>query len=114
MGTYSSHYLDNVTREIPGSDPTKYEPITREEVNSIEEAIVKISGYNEDLLYGDPVKWYDEEKDMLNVSRQYPDLLFELRVETEGDERMHYYKNGKVGHIAPVITWPDFDESILE
>lgn len=64
----------------------------------------EVRGYlskNEDMCYalggGDSCKWYDHEADMIQMSREFPDILFELTGEGEeaGDLWRKYFKNEK-------------------
>lgn len=64
----------------------------------------------------DSVKWYDHEQDMKEVSKQFPDIIFELHGEGEdtGDIWDKYFKNGKIQVCRAEIVIPPFDESKLE
>lgn len=78
---------------------------------------------DEDTFYGidengepvDCVKWYDHEKDMINVSKEYPELVFKLTGEGEeaGDLWHKYFKNGKKQVCEAKIVFDEFDESKL-
>lgn len=63
----------------------------------------------------DSCKWYNHEDDMLRLSREFPDVLFELTGEGEGagDLWRKYFKNGKVQRCPAIITYEAFDESKL-
>lgn len=53
--------------------------------------------YEEFELYGsDNVKWYDEESDMIEFSRKFPDAIFTVHGtgEEQGDVWEHEYQNG--------------------
>lgn len=61
-------------------------------------------------------KWYDNEKDCLEVSKKFPDQVIVVQGEGEeaGDIWMAYYKNGKSFKAEAVITFELFDESKLK
>jgi len=61
-------------------------------------------------------KWYEHDNDMLELSREYPEVLFDLYGDGEdSDDMWHsYYKNGKMQHCPAEITFPPFDEAKLE
>lgn len=64
----------------------------------------------------DSCKWYEHESDMCELSRRFPDALFELRGEGEesGDIWRKYFKNGRIQRCSAQITFDPFDESKLE
>ena len=61
-------------------------------------------------------KWYSHEKDMRELSAQFPDVLFTLDGEGEesGDIWTEYHKNGKMQRAQAKITRGDFDPEQLE
>lgn len=65
---------------------------------------------------GDTWRWYDHDEDMIKVSKQFPDIMFELRGDGEESEDFWktYYLNGKLQFAPAAITYPDFDESLLK
>ncbi len=71
------------------------------------------------LEYGNPFenecKWYDHEKDMKNLSRKYPELVFHLCGEGEesGDIWKKHFKNGKMQVCRAKIKYDEYDESKL-
>lgn len=84
-----------------------------EEVRAFIDAAANLSyALDED---GDSCKWYNHEDDMLRLSREFPDILFELHGEGEeaGDLWRKYFKNGKVQRCPAIITYDAFDESKL-
>ena len=62
------------------------------------------------------VKWYNHEEDMKQLSREFPDILFELCGEGEesGDIWEKYFKNGKMQCCKAVLTFEPFDEAKLK
>ena len=56
-----------------------------------------------EFISNDTMKWYDHDEDMKELSKQYPDYVFELYGDGEetDDEWYTYYCNGEVQY-APV------------
>lgn len=65
----------------------------------------------EDLISADSMRWYDHDKDMLELSKAFPDELFILHGEGEenGDLWNAYYKNGKMQVCHAEFTYPQPD-----
>ena len=70
-----------------------------------------------EFISNDTMKWYDHDQDMLELSKQFPEYVFELYGDGEetDDEWYTYYWNGEMQH-APVekyfaedmfIDWED-------
>lgn len=61
-------------------------------------------------------KWYEAEEDLREISKEFPEVLFELHGEGEevGDIWNRYFKNGKVQRCHAEIVIPPFDESKLK
>lgn len=76
--------------------------------------IGELSGYT--YLFDDDVKWYDHEKDMLKLSKEYPDIVFTLNGEGEeaGDIWVAYFKDGKMVRHTAVIKLPEYNPSDLK
>lgn len=57
-------------------------------------------------------KWYDAEEDMKEMSKQFPDVLFELfgNGEETGDLWYAWFKNGKMQYTKATVTFDEFDE----
>lgn len=60
--------------------------------------------------------WIEYERDMICLSKQFPDIIFCLQCEPEYDEspRKEYYKNGKRQICYANIIYPEYDESKLK
>jgi len=79
MGYYTNFKLDVLNKH--GDMFADYR--TEEEV---EKALESISGY--DVVAGnwtEQIKWYDHEKDMIEISKLFPKHVFMLRGHGEGD-----------------------------
>jgi hypothetical protein len=81
------------------------------ENNEYNEEIIDASGY--DMFGG--MKWYDHEKDIINLSKKFPNVLIELDGEGEetGDIWKLYAKGGKTQRVKAELKFADFDESKL-
>lgn len=67
-------------------------------------------------LYGDDeCKWYDNEDDMLLLSKEFPDVLFKLHGEGEDNKDIwdKYFMNGKMQYCPAEIICPPFDRAKL-
>jgi len=62
-------------------------------------------------------KWYNHEKDMIELSKIYPNILFTLegvgeeQYADEPDMWRMYFKNGESKRITPVLSWPEVNLS---
>jgi len=85
----------------------------------LEEEIEKMNVFDGggDIEYGyyANAKWYDWEEDMCLLSKRFPEILFCLHGNGEGDDDMWdaYFFEGKSQHCPAVITYDDFDPSKL-
>ena len=82
--------------------------------NNSQEVIDRIHEVSEySCLQG--VKWYDHERDCLQISKEFPDQVISVEGEGEesGDIWKAYYKNGKSFRADAIITFEDFNESKL-
>ncbi len=75
-------------------------------------------GYAIDV-YGDSidsVKWYDHEKEMAWLSKQFQNEIFVLTGEGEDnyDTWQKYFCNGKMQVCHAIITFPKFDPNKLK
>tara|TARA_B110000285_G_scaffold143342_1_gene160148 strand:+ start:609 stop:908 length:300 start_codon:yes stop_codon:yes gene_type:complete len=61
-------------------------------------------------------KWYDFDKDMKEISKEHPEVLFEVIGEGEefDDIWKAYFKYGRMQMCEYRITYEDFDESLLK
>lgn len=77
-----------------------------------------VIGYalSENLENYDTVKWYDHDDDMLDISKQIPDVLFCLHGDGDetGDIWDHYFLNGMAQYCQAEIIVPPFDTCQLE
>ena len=66
------------------------------DMEKFEAAIREVSGYGCNM-FEDSIKWYGHEKDMLAVSKQFPDVTFYLQGygEEATDIWAKWFKNGK-------------------
>lgn len=85
------------------------------------EPVVKIARHmmrkhnNGDDYYGllseESAKWYDHEKAIIELSKEFPDFVFMLSGdgEEQGDVWKKYFHNGYVEAHVPKMTWPGFN-----
>ena len=66
--------------------------------------------------FGNDIKWYDHDKNMLKYSLKYPELVFQLAGYGEefDDIWEKYYKNGQYQVCQGRIIFDEYDESKLE
>ena len=64
----------------------------------------------------DEARWDDNEEEMLELSQEFPDVLFKLHGEGEesGDIWDKYFMNGKMQYCPAEIICPPFDRDKLE
>ena len=60
-------------------------------------------------------KWYTDDKEMLKLSKKFPDVLFKLHGEGEESDDIweRYFMNGKSQYCQAEIVIPPFDKSKL-
>jgi len=98
MGYYTKYSL-----EIPGCKD--YDIIEQHEQNLADKYYA---------CFDDMITWYDHEKDMIEYSKNYPDILFLLEGKDDnGKQWKLYVKNGKSQTIHPKIIWAEFNEENL-
>jgi len=102
MGSYTQYYLKIRTNE----------KIEQEELSKQFEGITKM---DVERLGDEPIRWYNYDSDMKELSLKYPKAIFELTLigEERGDNKRAYFKNGKVDLVNATIVYPPFDESRL-
>ena len=68
-----------------------------------------ISAYDAEWCLSDSLKWYDHDDDMIEVSKQFPDITFILYGEGEDNDDIWkaYYRNGEMEVVTARII---FDE----
>ena len=75
----------------------------------------RITPYNLENLDADTLKWYDHDKNMLEISKLYPDTVF--RLEGDGEDRddrwMRYYCNGDSAESRATIVYQSVDVSSI-
>jgi hypothetical protein len=64
----------------------------------------------------EPQKWYDCDDDLKEFSKNYPEVLFVMHGEGDGNEDLWnlYVLNGKAQYAGAEITYPEFDPALLE
>lgn len=88
---------------------------TDEPQEAIEDAKATLDrGY--DPFENGEIRWYEHEAEMRELSKQFPEVLFELHGEGEQNDDMwyKYFKNGKMQTCSVIIDFPPFDEKKLK
>ena len=69
-----------------------------------------------DIGSTDEVKWYDHEDDVKELSKKFPNSIFELTGEGEEsvDLWVKYFKDGKMQVCGAKIVYDDYDESKIK
>lgn len=82
------------------------------ENNNVNLNISWMEFYHDELV----CSWYDHDKDMMNLSLRWKELIFCLKGEGErrNDMWVKYYKDGKTYKTEAKITYEDFNESKLK
>lgn len=95
-------WIDDISKE-------KYEEIIKflKEVDLVPDVL----DYD---LQGEDLRWWDYEDDMKNLSRVFPDVLFNLWFSDYEDECHIYFLNGKCQHCWAEKVFPPFDPALLE
>jgi hypothetical protein len=89
-------------------------------LKDIKEELEKITYYKfvlcADYLEKNDAKWSSNRKDMIKISKKYPNVVFKLQGNGENidDFWISYYKNGKSQFAPGVIVYEDYDEGKLE
>lgn len=85
-------------------------------------ALTDLTDYNFELsrdktrLLSDSIKWYEWAEQITSISKDYPEwlILVEGKGEESGDVWKAYFKDGKKKVLQAQITFPEFNESMLE
>lgn len=67
------------------------------------------------LESNDESKWYEHEKEMRDLSKEFPDVVFKLHGEGEENEDIwdKYFMNGKMQYCHAQMLLPPFDKEKL-
>ena len=108
MGYYTFHELS-----IYKDDKLEKE-IDFEKEEEIKEELGKSTGYL-DSLFEDTIKWYDHDKDMIEISKKYHDYVFVLTGDGEcsDDFWRTYYKNGKTQKVGAELVYGNYSPKKL-
>ena len=88
-----------------------------EEAKAITAAGTKISEPLETILEEGYItaKWYDHDRDMIKLSKQFPEIVFRLKGlgESSDDMYMIYYNQGKMQFALAEISYRAFNPALL-
>lgn len=91
------------------------EEMKQELVNIQPDCFPTTDSVEEWLEYGEEMKWYDNKKDMTELSRRFPEILFKIHCSGEdGDEWINYFMNGTSTTCQGVMTFEEFDPKNLK
>ena len=86
------------------------EPLDEAKLVEVIEAEEMLGIFDHEGNATDWYKWYEYRKDMIAISRRYPDLIFCL--EGEGEDRednwIEFFQDGSFKRLEPEILWPRF------
>lgn len=107
MGYYTEFRIEEVTGP---------EEIVKQFINDVGSRSVEVVSYGCDLkslVEGEPVKWYDHEGDMKEISKGYPNIIITLRGygEEQPDLWIKHFCNGQMQKSKAVITYPPVDSA---
>lgn len=131
MGSYTNYSMEIIDIDNKGYDAYKIAKYMLEKnnesekyyafYNSLENFIESIDptskiDYELYLDNNNKTKWYDNEEDMLELSKEFPDILFKLHGEGERNEDIwdKYFMNGKMQYCPAEIHISEFDRNKLE
>jgi hypothetical protein len=82
--------------------------------DAVLQEITDLSGYHS--LTEEPIKWYEYDENMREVSIKYPALLFTLHGEGEASDDLWcaYYQNGKCQRVDAEITYAPHDPTKMK
>jgi hypothetical protein len=105
MGYYSNYSL-----EVEGENALEIIKALREQNKEAEAALGE-----EGERTGESVKWYNSNSDLIEFSKQYPNVLFHLQ--REGEEILdieYFWARDGVGYSEEIkVIYPKFDETKL-
>lgn len=106
MGYYTCHSLS-----LENETPEQKAQI----INRLKEMDIIDYALDETLECYDSVKWYEEEKQMKQISTEFPQVHFKIHGEGEdsGDIWDHHYLGGKIQRCKAKIIIPSFDPNKL-
>lgn len=117
MGYYTAYTMDLLDPATQKALPDeKYEAAQTKAVELLREKGVINYALDEDLGCCETAKWYEYDEDILEISKQMPDVLFCVHGEGEetGDIWDHYFLNGKSQRCDVEIRMPPFNPDLLE
>lgn len=121
MGYYTTFEISTKENKYPITDIVTYMQRKQKKYDWFYPFEYNFDDYIEDdciedfELYGEQAKWYEFDKEMKTLSRQFPDTVFCLYGEGEEsrDVWYRYYKNGKLQYCPAKIAFDEYDESKL-
>jgi len=105
MGYYTYHNINIVAGDKSLLDSEEFQSFFE-----------KTTNYVFGVINERNVKWYDSEKDMVTISKQYPNVVFEVYGDGENydDNWVAYYCNGKTAGGQGELVYPKVDITQLD
>ena len=116
MGYYTTFNLDAEIYNRKTGERTRLPDDMYDKINEVlGERDVLGYALTEDWDCADAVKWYEHDVDMIAVSKLFPDVLFALHGEGDGNDDLwdKYYLDGKMQCCNAEIVYPPFDPAKL-
>lgn len=106
-----SEIVSYMKKEYDKSDRYKYYPFEYNFDRELENDTIS----DLELYCMEEAKWYDHDIEMLELSKQFPEVVFCLYGDGEETEDIWYtyYKNGKSQYCPVKFVFDEYDESKL-
>ena len=120
MGYYTYHQLR--IHQVDDEEINNNKDLRHKLEDEINEAIQN----NEDMeyavgsiteeYYNDSCKWYEHREDMIEFSKKFPNVVFELEGsgENSGDLWKEYYKDGSYQYCPAILTYEEYSSDKLK
>lgn len=109
MGYYTQYKLRILEAEANSYPPNLIKDFIEKSKYGADAALTENGSTHEEC------KWYEHEEEMIDLSKQYPNLVFELHGKGEdGEQWKKYFKDGKIQIAHGEIRFELYNPSKLE